>query len=626
MVTPSPGLATSEPSQTARASGTAHRPLRRLWDFAEADHRAAIVGTVLSVLNKFFDVLPELLIGVAVDVVVRGNQSLVADWFGIEDRWSQLLLLAGITVVIWVFESITDYASSIVWRNLAQSVEHSARSDLYRHLQTLELAWFEDRSSGGLLSVVNDDVNQLERFLDIGASEVIRTATNVVLVGAFFFVVSPMLALVAFLPIPLIIAGSLRYQRRLEPHYAAVRQSVGDLSGTLANNLGGIATIRAFVAEEREARRIDELSEDYRDANRRAIKVSSAFVPLIRMAILAAFAITLLVGGKAAIEGTLAVGLFSTLVFMTQRLLWPLTRMGEVMDLYQRAAASVTRILDLLAITPGIRPGAAELALPVKGAVRFRDVNFAYGATVAAFGDEADRSPPTPVLSGFDLDIAPGETHALVGTTGAGKSTVLKLLLRFYEPTGGTISIDGVDTSELGFASLRGAIGYVSQDAFLFDGTVAENLAYGRPDAPREELARAAALAEAADFIRALPQGFDTRVGERGQKLSGGQRQRLSIARAIVADPAILVLDEATSAVDNETEAAIQRSLAKVSAERTTLIIAHRLSTVRWAHAIHVLEAGRIVESGTHDELLAHGGMYAALWRVQTGEAALSGP
>ncbi len=201
---------------------------------------------------------------------------------------------------------------------------------------------------------------------------------------------------------------------------------------------------------------------------------------------------------------------------------------------------------------------------------------------------------------------------------------MLKLLLRFYEPTGGSITIDGVDTAELGFASLRGAIGYVSQDAFLFDGTVAENLAYARPDAGRDELIRAAELAEAAGFIRALPEGFDTRVGERGQKLSGGQRQRLSIARAIVADPAILVLDEATSAVDNETEAAIQRSLAKVSIDRTTIIIAHRLSTVRRAHAIHVLEGGRIAESGTHDELLEHGGLYAALWRVQTGEAALN--
>ena len=602
-------------------------PLRRLWDFAQDDHRAIRLGAALSVLNKFFDVLPELLIGVAVDVVVRGDASLLADWLGIDDRWTQLLVLAAATVVIWVLESITDYAATLVWRNLAQSIEHSARSELYRHLQTLELAWFEDRSSGGLLSVVNDDVNQLERFLDVGAAEVIRTATNVVLVGAFFFVVSPTLALVAFVPIPVIVAGSLRYQRRLEPHYAAVRESVGDLSGTLTNNLGGIATIKAFVAERREAQRVDGLSAQYRDANHRAIKVSSAFVPLIRMAILAAFVVTLLVGGRAAIAGTLAVGVFSTLVFMTQRLLWPLTRMGEVLDLYQRAAASVVRILDLLEVTPGIISGTRRLVAPVRGDVVFRDVDFVYGVERDTEMELAGGEPPRrtlPVLAGFNLDVAAGETHALVGTTGAGKSTVLKLLLRFYEPTGGSITIDGVDTAELGFASLRGAIGYVSQDAFLFDGTVAENLAYARPDAGRDELIRAAELAEAAGFIRALPEGFDTRVGERGQKLSGGQRQRLSIARAIVADPAILVLDEATSAVDNETEAAIQRSLAKVSIDRTTIIIAHRLSTVRRAHAIHVLEGGRIAESGTHDELLEHGGLYAALWRVQTGEAALN--
>ena len=276
---------------------TTSHPLRRLWDFAHDDHRAIVWGTVLSMLNKFFDVLPELLIGVAVDVVVRGRASLMAEWFGIDDRWTQLLVLAAVTVVVWGLESLTDYASTIVWRNLAQSIEHSARSELYRHLQTLELAWFEDRSSGGLLSVVNDDVNQLERFLDVGAREVIRTATNVVLVGIFFFVVSPVLALVAFLPIPIIVGGSLRYQRRLEPHYADVRQAVEDLSGTLTNNLGGIATISSFVAEEREAQRVEELSERYRHANERAIKVSSAFVPLIRMAILAAFVLTLLVGG-----------------------------------------------------------------------------------------------------------------------------------------------------------------------------------------------------------------------------------------------------------------------------------------------------------------------------------------
>jgi len=240
--------------------------------------------------------------------------------------------------------------------------------------------------------------------------------------------------------------------------------------------------------------------------------------------------------------------------------------------------------------------------------VEFRNVGFAYG-------EGAD------VLHSLSLDIPAGQTHAIVGATGSGKSTIVKLLLRLYEPTRGSISVDGVTIDKLSFGALRGALGFVSQEVFLFQGTVRENLTYGRPDADDDEVVRAATLAEAHTFIEALPNGYDTVVGERGQKLSGGQRQRLTIARAILRDPAILVLDEATSAVDNETEAAIQRSLARVSQGRTTVVIAHRLSTVRHAHRIHVLEAGRIIEAGTHEELLENAGLYAALWRVQTGEA-----
>ena len=327
------------------------------------------------------------------------------------------------------------------------------------------------------------------------------------------------------------------------------------------------------------------------------------------MAILVGFTMTLLVGGRMVLDGDLEVGFFSVLVFMTQRLLWPLTRLGETFDLYQRAMASTRRILDLMAVPPTIRSGGRELPEPVAGEVRFDGVRFAY-----ASGGE--------VLRGLDLHVPAGETHAVVGLTGAGKSTVVKLLLRLYDPTGGTVSIDGVDVRELSLPSLRGAIGLVSQDVFLFDGSAHENIAYGDPGAPDEAVERAARLAEAHDFVAALPEGYDTLVGERGQKLSGGQRQRLSIARAILRDPAILVLDEATSAVDNETEAAIQRSLETVARGRTTLVIAHRLSTVRHADRIHVLEDGRVSEAGTHDELVAAGGLYAALWRVQTGEAA----
>jgi ATP-binding cassette subfamily B protein len=573
-------------------------------------HRARTVwAIVLSVLNKLFDVVPEILIGIAIDVVVNADDSFVADLTGVDDRWGQLLVLAFVNALAWIAESATEWGYQLLWRNLAQTVEHEARMDAYRHVQELDLAYFEDQSTGGLMSVLNDDVNQLERFLDVGANAIILTLTNVVVVGVVFLVASPWLALLAFLPIPLIVWGSLLYQRRLEPRYRAMRESVGALSGTLANNLGGISTIKAFGTEDREAARVETDSLAYRETNRRAIALSSAFVPLIRMAILAGFTMTLLVGGKMTIDGDLAVGFFSVLVFMTQRLLWPLTRLGETFDLYQRAMASTRRILNLLAVERTVIPGAAALPRPVAGAVRYEEVRFAY----------ADGAP---VLRGLRLDIPAGETHAVVGVTGAGKSTLVKLLLRLYEPTGGAITIDGIDVRELSFPELRGAIGLVSQDVFLFSGTVRENIAYGNADAGDAEVGRAARLAEAHEFIESLPDGYDTLVGERGQKLSGGQRQRLSIARAIVRDPAILVLDEATSAVDNETEAAIQRSLDAVSRGRTTLVIAHRLSTVRHAHRIHVLEAGRVAEAGTHEELLELGGLYAALWRVQSGESA----
>jgi ATP-binding cassette subfamily B protein len=401
-----------------------------------------------------------------------------------------------------------------------------------------------------------------------------------------------------------------------------VRQAAGDLGALLANNVSGIATIRAFTAEERESERVAGASGDYREANREAIRLSSAFIPLIRMAILAAFTLTLLIGGRAALDGTLEVGVFSVLVYMTQRLLWPLTRLGETFDLYQRAMASTRRILDLLAVDPTIVDGRNALPARVRGEVRFDAVRFVYGAapapSVAGNGD--GQRPRRRVLDGFDLVVPPGETHAIVGSTGAGKSTVVKLLLRLYDTTTGRIALDGVDVRTVPLAELRRAIGYVGQDVFLFQGTVRENLAYGRPEAGDAELERAARLAEAHDFITELPDGYDTVVGERGQKLSGGQRQRLSIARAILKDPALLVLDEATSAVDNETEAAIQRSLELVGQDRTVIVIAHRLSTVRHADRIHVLEEGRIVESGSHDELAAARGLYAALWRIQTGD------
>jgi ATP-binding cassette subfamily B protein len=396
-----------------------------------------------SVLNKLADVMPELLIGAAVDVVVRADDSLVATVLGVEGRFAQLVVLAIINVAVWLVESASEFVANVLWRNLAQTIEPEARMDAYRHVQRLQLAWFEDQSTGGLLSILNDDVNQLERFLDIGANELVRTFVNVVFVGVVFFVAEPVLGVVAFLPIPIIVWGSIRYQRRLEPRYMVVRQAAGDLGALLANNVSGIATIRAFTAEERESERVAAASGVYREANREAIRLSSAFIPLIRLAILAAFTLTLLIGGRAALDGTLEVGVFSVLVYMTQRLLWPLTRLGETFDLYQRAMASTRRILDLLAVDPTIVDGRHALPVPVRGEVRFESVRFAYGPaptpSVAGNGGDGER-PRRPVLDGFDLVVPPGETHAIVGSTGAGKSTVVKLLLRLYDTSTGRIA------------------------------------------------------------------------------------------------------------------------------------------------------------------------------------------
>ena len=589
-------------------------PLRRLLEYARP-HRARMRrAAAWSVLNKVFDLAPPLLIGVAVDLVVERENSLLASW-GLETVTSQLLALSGLTFVIWAAESVFEYLHKLGWRNLAQDLEHELRMDAYGRVQDMDLAYFEDRSTGGLMAVLNDDVNQLERFLDIGANELLQVSTTVLTIGAVFFWIAPEVAWMSMLPMPLILWGSIVFQKRLAPRYREVREQVGHLNGDLAGNLGGIATIKSFTAEAREVERIGERSAAYRTANARAIRLSSAFSPLIRMVILCGFTATLAYGGYLAANDRMAVGSYSVMVFLTQRLLWPLTRLGETFDLFQRAMASTTRILDLLDITPGIASGTGEVGERARTEdLRFEGVGFSYASGAR-------------VLEGLDLDFQAGRTTALVGSTGSGKTTVVKLLLRFYDPTEGRVSLGGVDLRELDLPAFRSQVGLVSQEVFLFHGTVRENIAYGRPDASEEEIREAARVAEADGFIDELPEGYDTVVGERGQKLSGGQRQRLSIARAILKDPPILVLDEATSAVDNETEAAIQRSLERVSIGRTTIVIAHRLSTVRGAHRIHVLDEGRVVEAGTHDELVRReDGLYRALWRVQTGEPSGSAP
>jgi ATP-binding cassette subfamily B protein len=574
--------------------------------YARHYHGQIAAASICSVLNKLFDIAPEILIGIAIDVVVNQEGSFVAS-FGFSTPKEQILVLGILTFLIWAGESIFEYGHLILWRNLGQRLQSDLRQDAYEHCQRLDMAFFESRSSGQLIAVMNDDVNQLERFLDGGANNLIQVFVTVIAVGGVFFVLSPLIATFAVMPIPIIIWGAFYFQRRASPRYAEVRERVGSLSSRLANNLGGMATIKSFTAEAREAKRLRDASEDYVAANRKAIAISSAFIPIIRMAILAGFLATFLIGGFMALEGELNVGAYGVLVFLTQRLLWPLTNLAQTADLFERAMASTIRILNLIAMPVDVPDhGSKRLPAGTPGHVVLNNVSFQYPQQTGGIQD-------------VSLDIPAGSTFALAGSTGSGKSTLVKLLLRFYTPDRGTLSIDGHAIEDLSLQSLRQSIGLVSQDVFLFEGSIYDNITYGKPDASRDEVIRCARQAEAWEFIEKLPEGLDTPVGERGVKLSGGQRQRLSLARALLKDPAILILDEATSAVDNETEAAIQRSLKQISQGRTVIMIAHRLSTIVEADKIAVLENGRIVEAGSHQSLLALQGRYWSQWQVQTG-------
>ena len=583
-------------------------PFRRLLRHMRSHNNTLRLAAFCSVTNKIWDLAPPLLIGLAVDVVVMKQDSFIAS-YGLVDPWHQLVLLSVLTFIIWGMESLFEYFYGILWRNLAQTVQHELRLNTFDHVQKQGMGWFDERQKGDILAILNDDINQLERFLDKGANDLLQVSTTVIIVGAVFLIISWEVALFAVLPIPIIVWGSFRYQRSLEPRYAEVRRAAGAMNALLENDLSGMSTIQSFTAEDREYRRVEELSTVYREANRDAIRLSAAFTPLIRMAILCGFTATLLLGGWITLDGGLAVGAYSVLVFMTQRLLWPLTRLGETFDLYQRAMASSTRVLDVLNTPRTLSEGdfAPEKSLMVDSDIVFNSVTFAYPERENVFSD-------------LDLKIGGGQVTGVVGSTGSGKTTLVRMLLRFVESDEGGVEWVGVDIRDWDLNVLRGAISLVDQHITLFPTSILENIRYGLESADDDLVKNAAKVAEAVDFIESLPQQWDTLVGEGGHRLSGGQRQRIAIARAVLKDAPLLLLDEATSAVDNETEAALQRSIEQVARGRTAVIIAHRLSTIRNADRIIVLENGAVVEDGGHGDLLQLGGVYARLWAVQTGE------
>lgn len=582
----------------------------RMFSYIDNYRWQFILSVSSSISNKVLDLMPPLLVGWIVDSIQGEAPAWITGISGTENPWSLAALLASLGIIIFALESFFEWGYSFGFMNLAQRLQHDLRNDAYRRLQRRELAFFENNRTGDSLAVLNDDINQLERFFNTGFNDILQLVVLFVFAGIILFGISWQLALVGMIPLPLILLGSLWYQKKIAPRYKEMRESVGRLNSRLENNISGIAVIKSFTAEKFESDRVEEVSEEYKKANQYVIRLATLYTPLIRMLIALGFGGVLLIGSYWVLNDMngLSIGNLVLFSMMIQRLLWPVTRLGVIINEYARAKASAERVFDLMDAEPQIK----EVDNPhkperVAGAISFNKVNFSYANGI-------------PVLNSLDVAIKAGERIGIAGFSGSGKSTLVKLLLRYYDVSGGSISLDGKDIREMSIESLRRQIALVSQDVYLFHGTIRDNIAYGRADIEDSRIIEAGKLARLHDFVEGLPDGYETLIGERGLKLSGGQRQRLSIARALVKNAPIIVLDEATSSVDTETERAIQENLDRFTEGKTALIIAHRLSTIRNANRILVLGQGSLCESGSHDELLAQKGLYADLWAVQTGD------
>jgi ABC-type multidrug transport system fused ATPase/permease subunit len=569
------------------------KALRRLAGYLGPYWKPLAVTSVFILIYTGLSLLPPLVERQIIDQVI-GQGDL-----------SQLLALIVLLVAIYLLSGLMNFGDQYTRHRVGERFLLDLRVRVYDHLQRLSLTFFERTSTGELMSRVSNDVNALEQFITHGV--VLTVVDGLRLVGAAVILMAMdwRLALVALLPVPFIAVGMRGFNRRVRPVYRLVRDRLGDINSRLQDDLTGMRVIQAFGQEEAELSRFTAVSAAYYRERVRAIRNWSTFFPAIYFVSALGGVAVLGLGAWMVVEGQMTLGTLVAFLAYIVSFYDPLRRLSEVDNTFQQAIAAGERIFELLDQAPEIQDAPDALQLDqMAGSVTFQGVSFAYVS-----GEE--------VLHDVTFHLAPGEVAALVGPSGAGKTSIANLLCRFYDPQQGGVAVDGHDLRSLTVRSLREHVAVVLQDTFLFNASVRENLLYGKPDAREEELIAAARAAYAHEFIAAMPDGYDTEIGERGVKLSGGQRQRLALARAILADPRILILDEATSSVDAEAEYLIQQALERVMQGRTALVIAHRLSTIRNADQIIALEGGRIREIGNHQELLARGGLYSQLYQRQ---------
>jgi ATP-binding cassette subfamily B protein len=518
------------------------------------------------------------------------------------DVGTSLYVIVGIFLAAGIANCVMYYAETYMTGWVGERVLADLRTTLFGHLQRLSLGFYERNRAGVIISRLTNDVEAIDQLVTDGVTVLFQSTLTLIGTAVILFVLDWRLALATCAVLPLMSIATAIFRTRSARAYAAVRERLGLVTATLAEDIAGMRIVQAFTREEAAYANFRRVAASYRDSNMQTVMIAGLYFPAVDLFSSVALAVVLAYGGHLYFGGTLTLGTLFAFMLYVQNFFDPVQQLSQLYNTFLSATAALDKIMVVLDEEPEVQDGPGARPLPeIAGRVRFEGVRFRYGR-----GDE--------VLHGIDLDVPPGTTVALVGHTGAGKSTIAKLLARFYDPTEGRLTIDGVDLREVTQASLRDQLGIVPQEGFLFAGTVRENVAFGRPDVSFEDVATAARTVGADEFVQGLENGYETQVGERGTRLSLGQRQLIAFARALLADPRILILDEATSSVDIGTERKIEAALRRLLADRTAFIIAHRLSTIRGADLIVVLEHGRIVEMGSHADLMARGGLYTSLY------------